>query len=166
MATRIRLARGGSKKRPFYRLVIADKRSPRDGNFIEKVGTFNPLLNDDDKSRFIFNKERIEYWLKTGATPSEKVAILLHNNGFKTVESYLPAKYPKTAKERDELRQKRLDAEAKAKAEKEAAAKAAEEEAKAEEKANAAPAEEAPSTEDKKDEAPKEEAKSEEKKEA
>jgi len=135
MATRIRLARGGSKKRPFYRLVIADKRSPRDGNFIEKVGTYNPLLASDNAERFTFDKERIEHWLKTGATPSEKVAIFLWDNGFKTVEKYLPNAFPKSADERTKLRQKRLDAE-KQKAEEaqkkiDDAKKQAEEEAKA-----------------------------------
>ncbi len=56
-------------------MVVTDQRSPRDGNFIEKVGTYNPFISSDHKERFVFNKERVEYWLKTGATPSEKVAI-------------------------------------------------------------------------------------------
>lgn len=118
MATRIRFARGGSKKRPFYRLVVADKRAPRDGSFIEKIGLYNPLLDDNNKDRFTFNKERVEYWLKTGATPSEKVAIFLYNNGFKTVENYLPTQYPKTAKEREALKKKQLADKAKEEAKK------------------------------------------------
>jgi len=124
MATRIRLARAGSKKRPFYRIVASDIKSPRDGKFIEKLGTYNPLLSHDDENFFKFDKERVEYWLKNGATPSERVAIFLYNNGFKVVEKYLPAKYPKTEAERTKLK--------KAKADKEAAeekAKAAEEKA-------------------------------------
>jgi len=161
MATRLRFARGGSKKKPFYRLVVADKRAPRDGNFIEKIGTYNPLLASDNKERFIFNKERIEYWLKTGATPSEKVAIFLWDNGFKAVEKYLPASFPKSADERAKLKQKRLDEEkkkaeeAKKKAEEEA--KAAEQEAASEE----APAEDAAPAEEAQAEAPAEEAKAE-----
>jgi small subunit ribosomal protein S16 len=137
MATRIRLARGGSKKKPFYRLVVTDKRSPRDGNFIEKLGTYNPILASDNKERFQFNKERVEYWLKTGASPSEKVAIFLWDNGFKSVEKYLPAAFPKSKDEREKIKSDKLEAakkEAEAKAQKEAEeAKKAEEEALAKE---------------------------------
>ena len=90
MATRLRLARGGSKKKPFYRIVAADQRAPRDGAFIEKLGTYNPLLAVSDENRIKFDKERIEHWLKTGASPSERVAIILHQNKFKNLEQFLP----------------------------------------------------------------------------
>ena len=62
MATKMRLARGGSKKRPFYRIVIADERAPRDGNFIEKIGNFNPMVPKDHKERVVISKERAEHW--------------------------------------------------------------------------------------------------------
>jgi small subunit ribosomal protein S16 len=123
MATRIRLARAGAKKKPFYRLVATDQRSPRDGNFIEKLGTYNPLLSADNKDRFLFNKERVEYWLKTGATPSEKVAIFLWDNGIKIVEQYLPNSFPKSAAEREKIKAAKVakaEAEAKAEADKKA----------------------------------------------
>ncbi len=141
MATRIRLARAGAKKKPFYRLVVTDQRSPRDGNFIEKVGTYNPLLGSDHKERFVFNKERVEYWLKTGATPSEKVAIFLWDNGFKIVEKYLPTSFPKSVEEREKIKADKAakvaakeQEEAEAKAREEAEAKAAEDNEAAEAK--------------------------------
>ena len=77
MATRIRLARAGAKKRPYYKIVITDKRSPRDGRFIEKVGTYNPLLPKEDKNRVSLKEERIKYWLSVGAQPSATVHNLL-----------------------------------------------------------------------------------------
>ena len=67
MAVRIRLSRGGSKKRPFYKVVAADQRAPRDGRFIEKLGTFNPLLPKDHAERFVINEERVKYWLRRPA---------------------------------------------------------------------------------------------------
>ena len=77
MSTRIRLARAGSKNRPFFRIVVSDKRSPRDGKFIEKLGTYNPLLPKEDENRILFDEERVKYWLSKGATPSYKMAIFL-----------------------------------------------------------------------------------------
>ena len=74
MAVKIRLARGGAKKRPYYKIVVADARAPRDGNFIEKVGTYNPLLAREDKTRITLDKARIELWLSKGALPTERVA--------------------------------------------------------------------------------------------
>jgi small subunit ribosomal protein S16 len=74
MAVKIRLARGGAKKVPYYKMVIADARAPRDGDFIEKVGTYNPLLKKDDEARVALKKDRIEYWLGQGAQPTERVA--------------------------------------------------------------------------------------------
>lgn len=82
MAVKIRLARGGAKKVPYYRVVIADARAPRDGDFIEKVGTYNPLLNKDDANRVIFKKDRIEYWLEKGAQPTERVAKFIQAAGI------------------------------------------------------------------------------------
>ena len=77
MSTRIRLSRTGSKNRPFFKIVVTDKRNPRDGKFIEKLGTYNPLLSKDDANRVIFDEERVKYWLSKGATPSYKMAIFL-----------------------------------------------------------------------------------------
>lgn len=81
MATKIRLARGGAKKRPFYRIVVADQRSPRDGRFIEKLGIYNPSLPKDSAERVVFNRERVEHWLKTGAQPTERVVRFLRAAG-------------------------------------------------------------------------------------
>jgi small subunit ribosomal protein S16 len=77
MALKIRLSRGGAKKRPFYRIVIADSRSPRDGRFIERVGVYNPMLAKDSPERLKINEERIKHWLSHGATPSDRVAKFL-----------------------------------------------------------------------------------------
>ena len=74
MSVRIRLARGGAKKRPFYRIVVADSRSPRDGRFIEVLGTYNPMLQQEHADRVILKQERIQHWLSHGATPSDRVA--------------------------------------------------------------------------------------------
>ncbi len=77
MALRIRLSRGGAKKRPFYRIVVADSRSPRDGRFIERIGTYNPLLAGDDPNRVTLDADRARHWLDHGATPSERVGQFL-----------------------------------------------------------------------------------------
>lgn len=82
MAVRIRLSRGGSKKRPFYRIVAADSRAPRDGRFIEKLGTYNPLLPQDHEQRLVVNAERVKYWLGIGALPTERLAKLFSNIGL------------------------------------------------------------------------------------
>ena len=82
MAVKIRLARGGAKKRPFYRIVAADERAPRDGRYIERLGTFNPLLPKDDESRVVLNVERIQHWLGTGARPTDRVLRLLDAAGL------------------------------------------------------------------------------------
>ncbi|MEQ9695340.1 30S ribosomal protein S16 [Shimia sp. SDUM112013] len=81
MAMKIRLARGGSKKRPFYRVVAADSRMPRDGRFIEKLGTYNPLLPKDSEERVKLNMERVQYWLDQGAQPTDRVARFLEAAG-------------------------------------------------------------------------------------
>ena len=77
MSVTLRLSRGGTKKRPFYRIVAADKRSPRDGRFIERLGTYNPMKPKDSDQRVLINLERIKYWLSVGAKPTERVAKFL-----------------------------------------------------------------------------------------
>jgi len=125
MALKIRLARGGSKKRPFYSIVIADVRSPRDGRFIEKVGTYNPILAKDG-DRVTMNKERIEYWISKGAKPTDRVLRFLDAEGMLKRE---PRNNPKKALPGKKA-QERL-AEAESKAEDAAAAAIAEAEAPA-----------------------------------
>jgi len=82
MATKIRLARGGSKKRPYYRVVVANSRAPRDGDFIEKVGTYDPLLAKGHEDRVTLKSDRITYWLAQGARPSERVALFIERAGI------------------------------------------------------------------------------------
>ena len=81
MAMKIRLARGGSKKRPHYSIVAADSRMPRDGRFLEKLGTYNPLLPKDSEERVKMNMERVEHWLGLGAQPTDRVARFLEAAG-------------------------------------------------------------------------------------
>ena len=81
MAMKIRLARGGSKKRPFYRIVAADSRMPRDGRFIEKLGTYNPLLPKDSEDRVKMNMDRVNYWLGEGAQPTDRISRMLEAAG-------------------------------------------------------------------------------------
>ncbi|MCA0870749.1 30S ribosomal protein S16 [Seohaeicola saemankumensis] len=83
MAMKIRLARGGSKKRPFYRIVAADSRMPRDGRFIEKLGTYNPLLPKDSEERVKMDMERVQYWLSQGAQPTDRIARMLEAAGVR-----------------------------------------------------------------------------------
>ncbi len=78
MAVKIRLARHGAKKRPFYRIVVADNESPRDGRFLERVGTYNPLL---DPAEVILDTDRVKYWIGTGATPTDTVRTILKKEG-------------------------------------------------------------------------------------
>jgi small subunit ribosomal protein S16 len=156
---KIRLARGGAKKRPYYSIVVADSHSPRDGRFIEKVGAYHPLLKKDDPQRVVLKLERIQEWIKKGAQPTDRVARELSKHGVVTwTPGYNPKKgEPGTkAKERAEERAQR-EADRKA-AEEEAAAAAAA--APAEEPAaeEAAPAEEAPAAEAATEEAPTAEA--------
>ena len=81
MAMKIRLARGGNKKRPFYRIVAADSRMPRDGRYIEKLGTYNPLLPKDSEERVKMNVERVQYWLGQGAQATDRVSRMLEAAG-------------------------------------------------------------------------------------
>jgi small subunit ribosomal protein S16 len=97
MSLKIRMTRIGAKKRPFYRIVVADSRSPRDGRFIEKIGTYNPMLARDNPLRVILDTERAKHWLGVGALPSDRVAHFLHAAGLaekpaitKTTKAHLP----------------------------------------------------------------------------
>ncbi len=81
MATSIRLARGGSKKRPYYKIVVADSRSPRDGRFIERIGSYNPLLAKDNPERIKLDADRAKHWVSVGAQPTDRVARFLDAAG-------------------------------------------------------------------------------------
>jgi small subunit ribosomal protein S16 len=83
MALSMRLSRGGSKKRPYYKIVVADARAPRDGKFIERIGSFNPLLAKDDASRVVLDADRAKHWLTAGAQPTDRVARFLDAAGVK-----------------------------------------------------------------------------------
>jgi small subunit ribosomal protein S16 len=133
---KIRLARGGAKKRPYYSIVVADSHSPRDGRFIEKVGAYNPLLKKDDPNRVTLKVERIQEWLKKGAQPTDRVARELSKQGL---AQWQAGNNPKKgepgqkAKERAEERVQREADRAAAAAEAAAAAAAPAEEPVAEE---------------------------------
>ena len=147
---KIRLSRGGTKKRPVYKVVIADSRRARDGRFIEKVGFFNPLLPKDKKERVGLEAERIKYWLGQGAQPTTRVARILGENGIIAMPAN--GSNPSKAIPKKE-RKKEGDEAAPAAAPKAEAAPAAEAPKEEAPKAEAAPAAEAP-----KEEAPKAEA--------
>jgi small subunit ribosomal protein S16 len=156
MSLRIRLARGGAKKRPFYRIVVADTRMPRDGRFIEKLGTYNPMLAKDDPNRVILQSERIEHWLSVGATPSNRIARFLASANMRPAPA-IPVQ-TKQDKPRAKTLERMAEAEERKKAAAEAAAAAEAEEAEAPEEA----AEEAPAEEAAAEEAPAAEAAAEE----
>lgn len=119
----IRMTRHGAKKRPYYHIVVADSRSPRDGRFIEKIGSYNPMLARENPERVKLNAERIKHWLKVGAQPSERVARFLHaaDLGPKIEIRETPKKSAPRAKTQERLK---AEAEAKAKAEAAPAAEA------------------------------------------
>ena len=174
MALKIRLARGGAKKRPFYRIVVAEASSPRDGRYVERVGTYNPMVPKDHEQRVTLNNERISFWMSKGAQPTERVQRMLATAGL------APAVEMRDQPKKSAPGQKRMDREAEAAANAEAAAEAAAaeaaaaseaaaaaaeapaEEAPAEEAVAEAPLEEAPAEEAAGDEAPAEEAAAEE----
>jgi small subunit ribosomal protein S16 len=110
MSLKIRLSRGGAKKRPFYRIVVADSRMPRDGRFIERLGTFDPLKKKDDASRLVLDAEKAKAWMVKGAQPSDRVARLLESIGVGEREKH---NNPEKAKPKKKA-QERLDAAAKA----------------------------------------------------
>ena len=148
MSVAIRLSRGGAKKRPYYKIVVANSRAPRDGKYLEQIGTYNPLLAKDDENRVKLNEDRVNYWLGVGAQPTDRVARMLDKAGLK---ERAPTNNPQKgepgdkAKERAEERAEKLrEAEEAAKA---AAEAPAAEEAPAEEAAVETPAEEAPAEE-------------------
>lgn len=103
MSVKIRLARGGSKKRPYYRIVVADIRSPRDGRYIERVGSYNPLVPRDHEDRVTLEKERIIEWLSKGAKPTDRVARFLDEAGILKRE---PRNNPQKAKPKKEPEEK------------------------------------------------------------
>jgi len=139
MAISIRLSRGGAKKRPYYRIVVADSRAPRDGKYLEQVGTYNPLLAKGDENRVKLTEDRVRYWLGVGAQPTDRVHRFLDAAGIlerAAKNNPKKAEPGEKAKERAEEKAEKLrEAEEAAKA----AAEAPAEEAAAEE----APAEEA-----------------------
>jgi len=151
MAVSIRLSRGGSKKRPYYRIVVADGRSPRDGAFIEKVGTYNPMLAKDDANRVVLNGDRVKHWLGVGAQPTDRVARFLDAAGLKeraVRNNPKKAEPGEKAKDRAEEKAAKIaEAEEAARAAEEAANAPAEEVAAEEAPAEEAPAEEAPAEE-------------------
>lgn len=130
MSVKIRLARGGSKHRPYYHIVIADSRSPRDGRFIEKVGHYNPMLPSDHADRIGLLEDRVKHWLSVGALPTERVARFLGNAGIIEKPKYheQPKKSAPKKKAQERLAAlKEKEEKAKAEAEKKAEeAKAAE----------------------------------------
>ena len=132
MALKIRLARGGAKKRPFYRIVVAEASAPRDGRYVERVGTYNPMVPKDHDQRLNLNGERITYWISKGAQPTERVQKMLATAGL--AEAPVIREQPK----------KSAPGKKRAERETEAAEAAAEEAAATEE---AAPAEKAPNEE-------------------
>ena len=155
MAIALRLSRGGAKKRPYYRIVAADSRYPRDGRYLEQIGTYNPLLAKDDEKRVTLNEDRAKYWLGVGAQPSDRVARFLDAAGIReraARNNPNKAEPGEKAKERAEEKAAK-EAEA-AEALKAAEEAPAEEEAKVEEAA----AEEAPAEEAAAEEAPAEDA--------
>jgi small subunit ribosomal protein S16 len=144
---KLRLSRGGSKKRPVYKVVVADSRFPRDGRFIEKVGFFNPLLPKDKKERVGLEAERIKYWLGQGAKPTTRVARILGENDLipMPVNGNNPNKaVPKKERNKKEEEAPKADAAPAAEAPKEEAPKADAAPAAEAPKADAAPAAEAP----------------------
>ena len=136
---KIRLARGGAKKRPYYSIVVADSHSPRDGRFIEKVGSYNPLLKKEDPKRVVLKLESIQAWLKKGAQPTDRVARFLSLQGLATWEH---GTNPKKGEPHAKAKERAKEREERAAAQAAAAAEAAEAAARALAEAHEAPAEE------------------------
>lgn len=133
MSVSLRLSRGGSKKRPYYKIVAANSRAPRDGKFLEQVGTYNPLLAKDDANRVRLVEDRVKYWLGVGAQPTDRVARLLDKAGIK---ERAPTNNPQKGEPGKKAKERAEEKAEKAREAAEAAAAAA-----------AAPAEEAPAAE-------------------
>jgi small subunit ribosomal protein S16 len=158
MSLSIRLSRGGAKKRPYYRIVVANSRSPRDGRFIERIGSYNPLLGKDDEKRVILDAERAKHWLSVGAQPTDRVARFLDAAG---VKERAARNNPNKAEPGEKAKERAEERAAKVAAAEEAAAEAAAvpvEEPVAEAPAEEAPAVEAPAEEAAAPEAPAAEA--------
>ena len=136
MSVRIRLSRGGSKKHPFYRIVVADQRAPRDGRFIERLGSYNPLLPQDHQDRLVLDVEKVKAWLAKGAQPTERLQKLFANLGLcdapkvgnQPKKSAPKAKALERIKEKEEKARAAAEAAAQAEAEAKAAAEAPAEE--------------------------------------
>lgn len=144
MSVKIRLTRGGAKKRPYYRIVVANSRDPRDGRFIEQVGTYNPMLPREHEDRIRLQTERIQTWLSNGAQPSDRVARFLADAGL--MEKRLIPTQTKKSLPKAKAQERARAAEAAAKEAAEAAAAASEAPAEAA-PADAAPADDAPKAE-------------------
>ena len=109
MSLKIRLSRGGAKKRPFYKIVLADSRSPRDGKFLEKLGTYNPMLPREHAERLVLKDERVKHWLSVGAQPTDRVAKFFADAGY----IQAPARAEQTKKSAPKAKaQERIKAEA------------------------------------------------------
>lgn len=134
MSIKIRLARGGAKKRPFYQIVVADARSPRDGRFIERVGSYNPMVAQDHPDRIVLREERIRHWLSVGAQPTDRVARFLGQAEIIAKPTYKeqPKKSAPKAKAQERLKEREDAAKAAADAASEPAAEPASEESQAE----------------------------------
>ncbi len=153
MAVKIRLARGGAKKRPYYRIVVADERAPRDGRYIERIGSYNPMLPKGDENRVQLVTDRVKYWLGEGAQPTRRVEMFLADAGIADKKTHNnPQKAEQSEKTKMRLEEKAEKKKAAEEAAKEAAAAPAEE----------APAEDAAPAEEATAEAPADEAKAEE----
>ena len=162
MALKIRLSRGGAKKRPFYKIVVAEALSPRDGKFIERLGSYNPMVAKDHAERLVLDVERAKYWISKGAQPTLRVAKMLSSDGLVKApvirEQPIKSAPGKKRLEREAEAAEKLASAAEAPAEEAPAAEAPAEEAPAAE----APAEEAPAAEAPAEEAPAAEAPAEE----
>ena len=166
MALRIRLSRGGAKKRPFYRIVVADSRFPRDGRFIERVGSYNPMVVKDHPDRIVLKEERIRHWIGVGALPSDRVARFLGEAGIIAMPAISEKPKKSLPKAKAQERMKEAAEAAAAAAAAPAAAEAPAEEAAAQEESAAeeaaaegeSPAEEAAAEGESPAEAPAEEA--------
>ena len=150
MALKIRLSRGGSKKRPFYKIVVAEALSPRDGKFIERLGSYNPMVAKDHAERMVLNVERAKYWISKGAQPTHRVAKMLSSDGLVKApvirDQPIKSAPGKKRQEREAEAAEKLAAAEEAPAA-EASAESAEEAPAAEASAKEAPAEEAPAAE-------------------
>ena len=160
MALKIRLSRGGAKKRPFYHVVVADSRSARDGRFIERVGSYNPMVPKDHAERLTLQDERIKYWMGVGALPTDRVARFLADAGLtdKLVHNEQTKKHLPKAKAQERMKENEAAVAAAAAAAAEAAAAPVEEAPAEEAPVEEAAAEEAPVEEVAAEEAPAEEA--------